>query len=110
MSHTHLPTFPKFDLQPRETIPTRFEKYQKRLNNLFAAMGIEEVTRKKAMLLHYAGEDVCDISVTLTVPEPETDTNVYKSALNALSDHFEPHALTTMCTTFARKRRDLMRK
>ena len=46
-----LPTFPEFDLQPRETVPTRFDKYQKRLNNLFAAMGVEEATRKKAASL-----------------------------------------------------------
>ena len=68
----NLPTFPEFDLQPRETVPTRFEKYQKRLNNLLAAMGIEEATRKKAMLLHYAGEDVCDLFETIPVAEPET--------------------------------------
>ena len=88
----NLPTFPEFDLQPRETVPTRFEKYHKRLNNLFAAMGIEEAPRKKAMLLHYVGEDVCDIFDTLTVPAPEPDTNgdVYKSAVKAISDHFEP--------------------
>ena len=44
------------------------------------------------MLLHYVGEDVCDIFDTLTVPAPEPDTNgdVYKSAVKAISDHFEP--------------------
>jgi len=29
----NLPTFPEFELQPRDTAPTRFEKYVKRLNN-----------------------------------------------------------------------------
>ena len=86
----NLPTFPEFDLQPRETVRTRLEKYQKRLNNLFAAMGIEEAPRKKAMLLHYVGVDVCDIFDTLTVPEPQPDGDVYKSAVKAISDHFEP--------------------
>ena len=86
----NLPNFPEFDLQPRETVATRFEKYQKRLNNLFAAMGIEEAPRKKAMLLHYVGEDVCDIFDTLTVPEPQPDGDVYKTAVKAISDHFEP--------------------
>ena len=42
----NLPTFPEFDLQPRETVHIRFEKYQKRLNTMFAAMGIEEALRK----------------------------------------------------------------
>ena len=109
----NLPTFPEFDLQPRETVPTRFEKYHKRLNNLFAAMGIEEAPRKKAMLLHYVGEDVCDIFDTLTVPAPEPDTNgdVYKSAVKAISNTLNHKSvLTTMCITFEKKRRDRMRK
>ena len=88
----NLHTFPEFDLQPRETVLTSFEKYHKRPNNLFAAMGIAESPRKKAMLLHYVGEYVCDIFDTLTVQAPEPDTNgdVYKSAIEAISDHFEP--------------------
>ena len=45
------------------------------------------------MLLHYVGDDVCDIFDTMTVPAPEPDTNgdVYKSVIKAISDHFEPH-------------------
>lgn len=66
----NLPTFPEFELQPRDTAPTRFEKYVKRLNNMFTAMGITHASRKKAMLLHYVGEETCDVFEILTVPEP----------------------------------------
>ena len=64
----NLPNFPEFDLHPRETIPTRFGKYKKRLDNLFAAMDITDANRKKAMFLHYVGEETSDIIDTLTVP------------------------------------------
>lgn len=46
----NLPTFPEFELQPRDTAPTRFEKYVKHLNNMFTAMGITQASRKKVML------------------------------------------------------------
>jgi len=42
----NLPTFPEFELQPRDTAPTRFEKYVKRLNNMFTAMNITQAPRK----------------------------------------------------------------
>ena len=53
-------------------------------------MGVEEATRKKAMLLHYVGEEVCDIFDTLTIQTSESDTNVYQTAVKALADYFEP--------------------
>ena len=44
------------------------------------------------MLLHYIGEETCDIFDTLTVPEPDVDvgTDVYGIATKALVNHFEP--------------------
>lgn len=71
----NLPTFPEFDLQPRDTVPVRFEKYVKRLDNMFTAMNITRASQKKAMLLHYVGEETCD---------------VFETAVKALADHFEP--------------------
>ena len=41
----NLPTFPEFELQPRDTAPTRFEEYVKRLN-MFTAMNITQAPRK----------------------------------------------------------------
>ena len=61
----NLPTYPEFELQPRDTAPTRFEKYIKRLNNMFTAMSISQASWKKATLLHYAGEETCNGFKTL---------------------------------------------
>ena len=66
----NLPTFPEFDLQPRDTVPVRFKKYVKRLDNMFTAMNITRASQKKAMLLHYVGEETCDVFEIITVPEP----------------------------------------
>ena len=86
----NLPNFPEFDLHPRENIPTRFGKYKKRLDNLFAAMDITDANRKKAMFLHYVGEETSDIIDILTVPAAPTGSDVYLTLLKVLSDHFEP--------------------
>ena len=86
----NLPTFPEFDLQPRDTVPVRFEKYVKRLDNMFTAMNISRASQKKAMLLQYAGEETCDVFETLTVPEPPERSDEYKTTATAPADHFEP--------------------
>ena len=86
----NLPTFPEFELQPRDTAPTRFEKYVKRLNNMFTAMSVTRASQKKAMLLHYVGEETCDVFETLTVPEPTEGNDEYKTAIKSLTDYFEP--------------------
>ncbi|XP_077864573.1 uncharacterized protein LOC144350094 [Saccoglossus kowalevskii] len=86
----NLPNFSEFDLRLRETTPTRFEKYIKRLNNMFAAMNVTAAAQKKAMLLHYVGEETCDVFDTLAVPEPTEDRDAYQTAVKSLSDYFEP--------------------
>ena len=86
----NLPTFPEFDLQPRDTVPVRFKKYVKRLDKMFTAMNITRASQKKAMLLHYLGEETCDVFETITVPEPPEVSDEYKTAVKALADHFEP--------------------
>ena len=90
MTTINLPTFPEFELQPRDTAPTRFEKYVKRLNNMFTAMSITQASRKKAMILHYVGEETCDVFETLTVPESTEGSDEYKTAVKAFADYFEP--------------------
>ena len=86
----NLLTFPEFDLQQRDTVPVCFEKYVKRLDNMFTAMNITRASQKKAMLLHYVGEETSDVFETLTVPEPPEGSDEYKTAVKALADHFEP--------------------
>ena len=43
------PTFPEFELQLKDTAPTRFEKYVERLNNMFTAMSVTQAFQKKAI-------------------------------------------------------------
>ena len=88
----NLPAFkiPEFQLQPRDKAPTRFKKCVKRLNNMFTAMSITQASRKKTMLLHYAGEDTCDVFETVTLPEPTDESDEYSTAVKAFADYFEP--------------------
>ena len=86
----NLPNFPEFEPHPRETAPTRFEKYIKRLNNMFVAMNITKASQQKVMLMHYVGEETCDIFETLDVPELPEGSDEFKTSVKALSDHFEP--------------------
>ena len=41
-------TFPEFDLHPKDTAHVRFEKYVKRLDNMFTAMDITRASQEKA--------------------------------------------------------------
>ena len=86
----NLPNFPEFKLHPRETAHTRFEKYLKRLDNLFAAINITRTAQKKAILLHFVGEETCDVFDTLDTPDSSDDVDEYQIAVKALKDYFEP--------------------
>jgi len=69
----NLPTFPEFDLQPKETVATRFEKYIKKINNMFMAMNVTDAAKKRAMLMHYVGHETSDIFEPLTVADAAAD-------------------------------------
>ena len=86
-SGTTLPVFPEFDLRDQINLATRWEKYMKRFNNSMAAMDVKEESRKRALLLHYSGEEVNDLFDTL----PDTgEDNDYKEACEALTRYFTP--------------------
>jgi hypothetical protein len=55
-------------------------------------MNITNANRKKALLLHYAGEEVHDMFSTLTLAPHvgEGDLDLYKQASDALNDYFIP--------------------
>ena len=57
---------------------------------MFTAMSITQASRKKAMLLHYVGEETFDVFETFTVPEPTEESDEYQTALKAFADYFEP--------------------
>lgn len=68
-------------------IGSRWRKYLSRFNNLLIAMAVTEPDRKRALLLHYAGEETIDIFGTL----PNTgDVNNYTQAVDALTAYFDP--------------------
>lgn len=82
-----LPAFPEFSLRDQTNLATRWEKYLKRFNNLMTAMKMTDETRKRALLLHYVGEEVNDLFDTL--PDKGED-NDFKKASEALTRYFTP--------------------
>ncbi len=86
-SDTTLPVFSEFDLRDQTNLAAQWEKYMKRFNNLMAAMDIKNESLKRALLLHYSGEEVNDLFDTL--PDKGEDKN-YKKACEALTSYFTP--------------------
>ena len=65
---TVYPTFPAFEvIWDPSNLASRWEKWINRLTNYLTAMNITDTKRQKAMLLHFAGEQVHDIFDTLPV-------------------------------------------
>ena len=69
-----LHVFPAFDVhyEPASVVQ-RWTKYVKRFNNLITALNIKDNKRQRALLLHYAGEDLRDILDT-----PQTHVIILK--------------------------------
>ena len=61
-----LPSFPAFDISDDQNASIRWKKWIQRFENFIIALDVKDDTRKRAMLLHYAGEGVQDIFDTLT--------------------------------------------
>ena len=82
-----LPDFPAFDINCEPTsLGISWKKWSSRLENLFVALDIKDEARKKALLLHYGGEQLSDIFATL---EEEADVS-YKLTKVKLDAYFEP--------------------
>ena len=56
-----LPHFDPFDIHADSAIAQRWRKWIKCLENLFIAAAITDKKRQRALLLYYAGEEVCEI-------------------------------------------------
>ncbi|XP_075555844.1 uncharacterized protein LOC142588176 [Dermacentor variabilis] len=81
-----LPAFPPFDPYSDPTsLAQRWTKWQARFDNFLLAANIQNAARKRAMLLHYAGDAVHGIFLTL--PDRGTD---YETAVAKLNGHFAP--------------------
>ncbi|XP_046862941.1 uncharacterized protein LOC124456568 [Xenia sp. Carnegie-2017] len=86
---TALPSFPTFNLEEPD-LRKAWGKYVSRLENLLLAMNITNAARKKAMLLHYVGEEVNEILETLEIDEPDREEDVSRKAEKALRNYFTP--------------------
>ena len=83
-----LPNFQKFDVYSDEnSVGIRWNKYISKLENLFTGMAIDAKKRKKALLLHYAGDEVFEIYETLNMGD--NDSN-YDTTKTALGNYFNP--------------------
>ena len=81
---TALPQFPSFSVHENAS-DIRWRKWINRLENMLVGMDITDDNSKRALLLHYAGEEVSDIFETLV------DTgNTYATAKQKLTDYFAP--------------------
>jgi hypothetical protein len=87
MEHDSLKSFA---LDPAETAAARWEKWVSRLENFILAKGITSDNRKKGMLLHYAGEDVFELSDSLGV----VATTSFDDTKTMLTDYFVPQRNT----------------
>ena len=89
------PALPSFD--PNEPpVGPRWTKWLSRFNNYLVAADVTDPARKKALLLHYAGEAVQDIYDALpTIPTSDgstdsTTTDPYGSTTAILTSYFAP--------------------
>ncbi|XP_070579289.1 uncharacterized protein [Ptychodera flava] len=86
MAFQNLPSIPSFSVHTDTgSIGPRWEKYVRKIENTFVAFKVTDDKQKRALLLHYAGDEVSDISDTLS------DTGVdYKTARDKLQSYFLP--------------------
>ena len=88
-----IPPFEKFSVHSEEhTAGTRWKKYLARFEVLIQALDLKnKPARKKALLLHYAGEEVFDIFDTFSEEKKGGEDEAgYVTLKKSLADHFEP--------------------
>ena len=69
------------------TVSQRWKKWKSIFENFLVANNITNNTRKRALLLHHAGERVYDIFKTL---EDTGESNDYNAAIEKLTEYFSP--------------------
>lgn len=93
-----LPPFPSFNVDSdKTTVGVRWTKWLDKIENFMTAFNITDEGRKKAMLLHFAGDDVFDIASTIDTTPRAADGNngvavetVYAATKKALNQYFCP--------------------
>ena len=80
-----LPNFPPFSVYEGNA-ENRWHKWISRLENLFIGLDTKDKKRQRALLLHYAGEDVNEIFDTL-----EGTGEDFATAKQKLKDYFKDY-------------------
>ena len=87
-----LPSFPPFAIADSETsTASRWKRWNAKLENLMLAMNITNEARKKALLLHYGGDELFDLIETFTDDQKQD----YASLVSSLRDYFNPKTNVT---------------
>lgn len=95
-----LPPFPQFCVkEDPTTVGVRWKRYKARLDNLLAALDIQDIVRQKAILLHYGGEELNDLVETFA-DDNKTD---YTVLCTSLDTYFQPSTNHTFETFKLRK-------
>ena len=93
MASNILPPFPSFSVhEDNSSVGSRWKKWFKRFEMYLAAHDVKDPTRKRALLLYSAGEEVSDIFETLPNQGEEKD---YQAAVDALNAYFQPQVNKT---------------
>ena len=77
--------FPAFSPEPSGTAAARWDTWLRRFDNFVIARDVSSATRKRALLLHCAGEEVFQIAETLT-----SNDDTYEQIKTTLTEYFAP--------------------
>ena len=84
--------FPRSKFTQISNIGARWTNWLERFERFVIVTGVKDDTRKRAMLIHYAGTEVDEIFDNL----PDTgEAKDYKKAVDALTKHFQPKVNVT---------------
>ena len=88
----NLPSFDSFSLDDTSSAGPRWRKYLARFEVLITALNLQnQAVRKRALLLHYAGEQVYEIFETFTdAQKGGDDEDGYKTLKASFTAYFEP--------------------
>ena len=91
-----LPSYPSFDVKG-ENLAINWKKWSDRLEHFFVGYNITEPARKRALMLTFGGEGLCDLVDSLpadrfVITEAETTAgiDIYKKTVATLTQHFSP--------------------
>lgn len=103
-----LPTFPPFPVhsQNEQSAGLRWKKWLEKFENMIAALDVTDDKRKRALLLHYIGDETYNIfdnftdeqkgiGATVNNADGVAVSNEYKVAKDSLTNYFTPKKNTT---------------